>query len=119
MRYIVIVEYQVFPNLRERFFDLVRKEATAVVEIELGTLHVTSMIDRTDPNKFINLKIFEDSDAYEIHKNGEILEAFLTSADEMIIAGPKIVFEGYQMFSCDDYTLEQKSGDDLSAYFKR
>src|SRR5690606_13919379 len=101
------------------FFDLVRKEAATVVEIELGTLHVTSMIDRTDPNKFINLKIFEDYNAYEILQNGVILKAFLTTVDEMIIAGQLIVFEGYQMFSCDDYTLEQKSGDDISAYFKR
>ncbi|HUH25589.1 MAG TPA: antibiotic biosynthesis monooxygenase [Flavobacterium sp.] len=119
MRYIVIVAYQVFPNLRESFFNLVRTEADALVQNELGTLHVTSMIDQNDPNKFINIKIFEDADAYALHKKGEILQSFLTSADEMILSGPNIVFEGYHMYSCDDFTLEQNSGNDLSAYFKR
>src|SRR5690606_9711813 len=119
MRYVVIVEYRVFPNHREAFFDLVRKEADALVQNELGTLHVTSMIDSIDPNKFINLKIFESKDAYEEHKTGLILHAFLKSADVFIIKGPEVLFEGYQMYSCDDYTLEQKSGEDMSAYFKR
>lgn len=119
MRYVVIVEYRVFPNQREAFFDLVRKEADALVQNELGTLHVTTMIDSIDPNKFINLKIFESRDAYEEHKVGLILHAFLKEADAYIIKGPDVLFEGYQMYSCDDYTLEQKSGEDMSAYFKR
>jgi len=119
MRYVVIVEYRVFPDQREVFFDLVRKEADALVQNELGTLHVTTMIDSVDPNKFINLKIFESKDAYEEHKKGEILSAFLKVADPYILIGPEVIFEGYQMYSCDDYTLEQKSGEDMAAYFRR
>lgn len=119
MRYVVIVAYRVFPDKREAFFDLVRKEADALVQNELGTLHVTSMIDRVDPNKFLNLKIFESQEAHETHKGGEILKAFLIEADPFITEGPSIIFEGYHMYSCDDYTIEQKSGNDLSEYFRR
>lgn len=119
MRYVVIVAYRVFPDKRESFFDLVRKEADALVQNELGTLHVTSMIDRIDPNKFSNLKIFESQEAYEAHKNGDILKAFLKEADTFVLEGPNVIFEGYHMYSCDDYTIEQKSGNDLSDFFKR
>jgi len=119
MRYVVIVAYRVFPDKRESFFNLVRKEADALVQNELGTLHVTNMIDQIDPNKFLNLKIFESKEAYEEHKNGLILKAFLQEADEMVIEGPNVIFEGIHMYSCDDYTLEQKSGEDMTSYFKR
>ncbi|MBA5793397.1 antibiotic biosynthesis monooxygenase [Flavobacterium sp. xlx-214] len=119
MRYVVIVSYRVFPQQREAFFNLVRKEADALVQNELGTLHVTSMMDQIDPNKFLNLKIFESKEAYEEHKKGSILKAFLQEADEMILEGPQVIFEGVHMYSCDDYTLEQKSGEDMSAYFRR
>ena len=119
MRYVVIVAYRVFPDKRESFFNLVRKEADALVQNELGTLHVTNMIDQIDPNKFLNLKIFESKEAYEEHKSGLILKAFLQEADEMVIEGPNVIFEGIHMYSCDDYTLEQKSGEDMTAYFKR
>lgn len=119
MRYVVIVEYRVFPNQRETFFDLVRKEADALVQNELGTLHVTNMLDQVDLNKFLNLKIFESKAAYEEHLKGAILNAFLKEVDEMIIEGPKVIFEGIHMYSCDDYTLEQKTGEDMNAYFHR
>lgn len=119
MRYVVIVAYRVFPTKREAFFDLVRKEADALVQNELGTLHVTNMMDQNDLNKFLNLKIFESKAAYEDHLKGPILKAFLKEVDEMIIEGPTVIFEGIHMYSCDDYTLEQKSGEDMSAYFHR
>lgn len=32
MRYVVIVAYRVFPDKREMFFNLVRKEADALVQ---------------------------------------------------------------------------------------
>lgn len=80
---------------------LVRKEAEALVQNELGTLYVTTMIDSIDPNKFINLKFFESREAYEEHKTGLVLHAFLKEADEMVIEGPNVIFEGYQMYSCD------------------
>ena len=35
MRYVVIVSYRVFPTQRETFFNLVRKEADALVQNEL------------------------------------------------------------------------------------
>ncbi|UUV22028.1 putative quinol monooxygenase [Paenimyroides aestuarii] len=119
MRYVVIVAYRVFPDKREAFFNLVRKEATALVQNELGTLHVTNMIDQIDPNKFLNLKIFESKEAYSEHLQGAILKAFLQEADAFIMEGPTVIFEGIHMYSCDDYTLEQKSGEDMTAYFKR
>lgn len=119
MRYVVIVSYRVFPQHRENFFNLVRSEADALVQNELGTLHVTSMMDQIDLNKFLNLKIFESKEAYEEHRNGTILKAFLKEVDEMILEGPIVIFEGIHMYSCDDYTLEQKSGEDMSAYFRR
>ena len=52
-------------------------------------------------NKFINLKFFESREAYEEHKTGLVLHAFLKEADEMVIEGPNVIFEGYQMYSCD------------------
>lgn len=119
MRYVVIVSYRVFPQHRENFFNLVRSEADALVQNELGTLHVTNMMDQIDLNKFLNLKIFESKEAYEEHRNGTILKAFLQEVDEMILEGPIVIFEGIHMYSCDDYTLEQKSGEDMSAYFRR
>lgn len=119
MRYVVIVAYKVFPDKREAFFNLVRKEADALVQTELGTLHVTNMIDQVDLNKFLNLKIFESKEAYEEHTKGPILKAFLQEADSFIIEGPNVIFEGVHMYSCDDYTLEQKTGEDMTAYFKR
>ncbi|HLV50538.1 MAG TPA: antibiotic biosynthesis monooxygenase, partial [Flavobacterium sp.] len=75
MRYVVIVAYRVFPTQRETFFNLVTKEADALVQNELGTLHVTNMLDQTDLNKFLNLKIFESQESYEEHKKGAILKA--------------------------------------------
>lgn len=119
MRYVVIVAYRVFPTQRETFFNLVTKEADALVQNELGTLHVTNMLDQTDLNKFLNLKIFESQESYEEHKKGAILKAFLKEVDELLIEGPTVIFEGIHMYSCDDYTLEQKSGEDMSAYFHR
>lgn len=119
MRYVVIVAYRVFPDKREDFFNLVRNEADALVQNELGTLHVTNMMDQVDPNKFLNLKIFESKAAYTEHLQGAILKAFLQAADAFIMEGPAVIFEGVHMYSCDDYTLEQKSGEDMTAYFKR
>lgn len=119
MRYVVIVSYRVFPDKRETFFNLVRKEADALVQNELGTLHVTNMMDQVDLNKFLNLKIFESKQAYEEHLKGAILNAFLKEADSMLIEGPIVIFEGIHMYSCDDFTIEQKSGEDMSAYFQR
>ena len=55
-----------------RVFNLVTKEADALVQNELGTLHVTNMLDQTDLNKFLNLKIFESQEAYEEHKKGRL-----------------------------------------------
>ncbi|MBE8712611.1 putative quinol monooxygenase [Sphingobacterium hungaricum] len=55
MEYVVIVEFLVFPAYRKEFYDLLVWEAKAMTEKEKGTLHVTTMLDGGDPNRFVNL----------------------------------------------------------------
>ena len=113
MRYVVIVAYKVLPEKREAFFELVQQEAVALVENELNTLHVSSMVDAVEVNRFINLKIFENKDSFLEHQKGEILTAFLDLVDAMLLSGPEILFEGVHLFTKDDFSVEQNPIDPL------
>lgn len=111
MRYVVIVAYDVLPEKRLAFFDLVQQEANALVDNELHTIHVSTMVDDKEKNRFINLKIFENKEAYLEHLEGEILNAFLDVVKDMIVSGPTILFEGVNLLTRDDYSLEENPLD--------
>ena len=111
MRYVVMVAYDVLPEKRLDFFDLVQQEANALVDNELHTIHVSSMVEDKEKNRFVNLKVFENKEAYLEHLDGEILKAFLEIIKDMIVSGPTILFEGVKLLSRDDFSLDENPLD--------
>ena len=111
MRYVVMVAYDVLPEKRLDFYDLVQQEANALVDNELQTVHVSTMVDDKEKNRFVNLKTFENKEAYLEHKDGEILNAFLDVVKDMLVSEPVTLFEGVNLLTRDDYSLEENPLD--------
>lgn len=119
MEYVVIVEFLVFPIHRKAFYDLLVWEAKAMTEKEKGTLHVTTMLDDGDPNRFVNIEIYASKDDFAKHNKGKICQEFFQKGDSMISRGAVILFEGPRLASGNAFSFDAVAPGKKNTDFRR
>jgi len=85
-KFVLLVEFDVKPELIESFMPLIDINARASVENEPGCFQFDVMQAIDEPNKIILYEVYENEKAFKVHMEMAHTQTFLTAAKPMIQA---------------------------------
>ena len=80
----LVVEFDVKPEHREAFEDVIRGHAHRTLEAESGCLQFDVLIPKDEPNKVFLFECYADADAFAAHGKSPILAETREKYKDMI-----------------------------------
>jgi quinol monooxygenase YgiN len=71
--YCYVSQFEVRPEHRDAFLELVQRHAQECLETEPGTVHFWFFQEDGDPNRFYVFEAYVDRAAFDVHRAGPVL----------------------------------------------
>ena len=75
-QFIIIAEFEVKPEARDRFLELVIIDASQSVAKEPGCRQFDVTVDRERPNRVVLYEVYDDEAAFDAHRETPHLKTF-------------------------------------------
>jgi quinol monooxygenase YgiN len=79
-----IAEIEVYPEYLEEYCSILKEEARASVEKEIGVISILPMFEKKRPNQIRLLEIYTDQSAYEKHLLTPHFKFYKSSTAQMV-----------------------------------
>ena len=83
-RVVLVVEYEIKPEFRQEFEDLIRDHGRATLEEEDGCIAFDVLIPREDPHRIMLYECYADAAAYTTHRASPRLADTRAKYDRMV-----------------------------------
>ena len=80
----LVVQVKVKPEMREKFLAAALDDSTCSVRDEAGCVRFDVLQDNNDPNKFFFYEVYQDDDAFEVHRNGPSIAQWCDESAGMV-----------------------------------
>ena len=81
----LVVEFDVKPEHRQAFEEIIRNHASRTKEAESGCVQFDVLIPQRDENKVLLFECYEDAAAFEVHGKSPILAETREKYKDMIV----------------------------------
>ncbi len=81
----LVVEFDVKPEHRQAFEEIIRSHASRTKEAESGCVQFDVLIPQRDENKVLLFECYEDAAAFEVHGKSPILAETREKYKDMIV----------------------------------
>jgi len=81
----LVVEFDVKPEHRQDFEEIIRSHANRTKEAESGCVQFDVLIPQRDDNKVLLFECYEDAAAFEVHGKSPILAETREKYKDMIV----------------------------------
>jgi autoinducer 2-degrading protein len=83
---ILIVEFQVKPELRDRYLTAIKEDAEHSERDEAGCLRFDVLQDTEDENKFFYYEVYRDEAALQAHREAPHFQKYFAQVEEFMAA---------------------------------